>query len=95
MGRIMCNGSPVARARMKTTTDRMAKAASDCSTRTRTKRTMIQCCRGERRSLPPRLLYLLEASWSRKRSYITEPGFHLPRVFDVAYGECRYTSGMP
>src|SRR5512134_580779 len=38
MGRIMWSGSPVARARTKTTTDRMARATSDCSTRTATKR---------------------------------------------------------
>ena len=36
-----------------------------------------------------------EASSSMKKSYITEPGFHLPSVFDVAYGECRYTTGTP
>ena len=28
--------------------------------------------------------YLPEASTSKKRSYMTEPTFHLPRVFDVA-----------
>jgi hypothetical protein len=28
--------------------------------------------------------YLPEASTSKKRSYMTEPTFHLPRVFEVA-----------
>ena len=42
-----------------------------------------------------RRLYFEEASWSTKRSYITVPGFHLPRVLDVAYAECRYTTGTP
>src|SRR2546422_9117407 len=39
MGRIKWSGSPVALARMKTTTDRMARATSDWSSRARTKRT--------------------------------------------------------
>src|SRR6266536_6234546 len=39
MGRIRWRGSPVVLARMKTTTDRMASATSDWSSRARTKRT--------------------------------------------------------
>src|SRR5213594_2739705 len=38
MGRMRCSGSPVALARMKTTTDRMARATSDCSSRETTNR---------------------------------------------------------
>src|SRR5438270_10649833 len=34
----MCSGSPVARARMKTTTERIASATSDCRRRKTTKR---------------------------------------------------------
>src|SRR6185295_14372762 len=33
--------------------------------------------------------YLPEASWSKNRSYMTLPTFHLARLLDVAYGECR------
>src|SRR2546425_7484567 len=36
MGRIRCSGSPVVRAKTKTTTDRRVRATSDCSTRNRT-----------------------------------------------------------
>jgi hypothetical protein len=60
----------VARARTKTTTERRARATSDCSSLTATNR-----------STAP---YLLEASSSKNRSYITDPGFHLPKVLDVA-----------
>ena len=70
-----CNGSPVARARMKTTIDKIAKATSDCKKRARTKRITGAASPGP---------YFDEASWSKKRSYITVPGFHLPSVFDVA-----------
>src|SRR6266571_8915324 len=38
MGRIRCSGSPVVRAKTKTTTDRRVRATSDCSTRNRTNR---------------------------------------------------------
>ena len=75
MGRIRCRGSPVALARMKTTTERMARATSDWRTRDRTKRITA-------RASPRR--YFPEASWSKKRSYMTEPGFHLPSVLEVA-----------
>src|SRR5207249_6829126 len=46
MGRIKWSGSPVALARMKTTTDRMARATSDCSSRAKTKRSRL-LARGE------------------------------------------------
>src|SRR5207245_10638625 len=38
MGRIRGSGSPVVRAKTKTTTDRRVRATSDCSTRNRTNR---------------------------------------------------------
>src|SRR5215467_9951695 len=41
MGRMRWRGSPVALARMNTTTDRMARATSDCKSRERTKRTRL------------------------------------------------------
>ena len=76
IGRIRWSGSPVARASTNTTTERMARAASDWRRRVRTNR-----------ATPAQRFD--EASSSRKKSYITVPGFHLPSVFDAAYGECR------
>src|SRR5436853_6540240 len=40
MGRMRVSGSPVARARTNTTTDRMARTTSDCATRVRMNRVM-------------------------------------------------------
>src|SRR2546426_11406665 len=54
MGRIRCSGSPVVRAKTKTTTDRRVRATSDCSTRNRTNRSteLINVGGSERRSSP-------------------------------------------
>ena len=54
----------------------LARAASDWRRRVRTNR-----------ATPAQRFD--EASSSMKKSYITVPGFHLPSVFDAAYGECR------
>jgi hypothetical protein len=70
-----CSGSPVARARMKTTTDKIARATSDWKSRARTKRITGAA------SPDP---YFDAASWSMKRSYITVPTVHLGSVFEVA-----------
>ena len=86
MGRIRYSGSPVALASTNTTTEMMASATSDCSSRRADEPD------GERREhagLARRQRYLPEASWSKKRSYMTVPVFHLPSLLDVAYGEWR------
>src|SRR5947199_9558960 len=73
----------------------MARATSDCTRRESTKRSMSR----DRRSLDgpsgTHGYFLPDASSSKKRSYMTEPGFHLPSVLDAAYGEGRYTTGTP
>jgi hypothetical protein len=61
----------VALASTNTTTERMARAASDWTRRVRTNR-----------ATPAQRFD--EASSSRKKSYITVPGFHLPSDFDAA-----------
>ena len=75
MGRIRCSGSPVARARTKTTTERMARATSDCSSREATKRSIDAA--GAAAPLPRDSPTCRAASWSKNRSYMTVPGIPL------------------
>src|SRR5713101_6432492 len=72
MGRIRYSGSPVVLASTNTTTEMMASATSDWSSRA-----------PMNWSTRPGAGYLPEASWSMKRSYMTVPGFHLPSVLEV------------
>jgi hypothetical protein len=77
MGRTIDNGSPVALAILSVVVFVLARAASDCSSRTKTNLSN----------------YFVAASSSKKKSYITVPGFQLVRAFELEYGECRYATG--